>query len=120
RPIAAILAERHLLRHPVDLLLALPEIERPGIFEGLVLLAGLKEGHQSDSNRRLSFPPSPLWGGLGWGCAPRGARGALPRTPLSNLSPTRGERLSGAAAAITVRTPSRFSSTSLFQKRSTR
>ncbi len=36
RPIAAILAERHFLRHPVDLLLALPEIIGPGIFKGLV------------------------------------------------------------------------------------
>jgi hypothetical protein len=39
-PVAAILAQRHFLGHPVDLLLALPEIERPGIFEGLVCLAG--------------------------------------------------------------------------------
>ena len=44
RPVAAILAERHLLRHPVDLLLALPEFERPGIFERLVLLAGFEKG----------------------------------------------------------------------------
>ena len=45
RPVAAILAERHFLRHPVDLLLALPIFERPGIFERLVLLAGFEEGH---------------------------------------------------------------------------
>jgi hypothetical protein len=44
RPVAAILAERHFLRHPVDLLLALPEVERPGIFERLVLLAGFERG----------------------------------------------------------------------------
>ncbi len=42
RPVAAILAQRHFLRHPVDLLLALPEIERPGVFEWLVLLAGFE------------------------------------------------------------------------------
>jgi hypothetical protein len=40
RPVAAILAQRHFLGNPMDLLLALPEIERPGIFEGLVGLAG--------------------------------------------------------------------------------
>ena len=40
RPVAAVLAQRDFLRHPVDLLLALPVLERPGIFEGLVLLAG--------------------------------------------------------------------------------
>jgi hypothetical protein len=43
RPVAAILAQRHFLGHPVDLLLALPELIRPGIFEGLVLLAGFEE-----------------------------------------------------------------------------
>src|SRR5207245_3604082 len=45
RPVAAILAERHFLGHPVDLLLALPIFERPGVFERLVLLAGFEEGH---------------------------------------------------------------------------
>ena len=45
RPVAAILAERHFLGHPVDLLLALPEFERPGVFERLVLLAGFEKGH---------------------------------------------------------------------------
>jgi hypothetical protein len=29
----------------VELLLALPELERPGVFERLVLLGGVKEGH---------------------------------------------------------------------------
>ena len=45
RPVAAILAQRHFLGHPVDLLLTLPDVERPGVFEGLVLLAGFEEGH---------------------------------------------------------------------------
>ena len=45
RPVAAILAERHFLRHPVDLLLALPEFVRPRIFERLVLVAGFGERH---------------------------------------------------------------------------
>ena len=45
RPVAAILAERHFLRHPVDLLLALPIFERPRVFERLVLLAGFEKGH---------------------------------------------------------------------------
>src|SRR4051812_34976088 len=45
RPCAAILAERRFLRHPMDLLLALPEVERPGIFERPGLLAGFGEGH---------------------------------------------------------------------------
>ena len=45
RPVAAILAQRHFLGHPVDLLLALPIFERPGVFERLVLLAGFEEGH---------------------------------------------------------------------------
>src|SRR3546814_1653806 len=45
RPVAAILAQGHFFGHPVDLLLALPEIIGPGIFEGLVLLAGFGEGH---------------------------------------------------------------------------
>ncbi len=40
RPVAAILAQRHFFGNPVDLLLALPEIERPGIFKGLVGVAG--------------------------------------------------------------------------------
>src|SRR5206468_11243702 len=45
RPVSAILAQRHFLRHPVDLLLALPIFERPWILERLVLLAGFEEGH---------------------------------------------------------------------------
>jgi hypothetical protein len=43
-PVAAIIAQRHFLGNPMDALLALPEIERPGIFEGLVGLAGFLEG----------------------------------------------------------------------------
>ena len=45
RPVAAILAQRHFLGHPVDLLLALPEIERPGVFERLILVADFEKGH---------------------------------------------------------------------------
>src|SRR5690606_4910537 len=37
--------QRHFFRHPVDLLLALPEFIGPGIFEGLVLIAGFGKGH---------------------------------------------------------------------------
>jgi len=29
----------------VDLLLTLPHVERPGVFEGFILLAGFEEGH---------------------------------------------------------------------------
>src|SRR3546814_1390868 len=46
RPVTTILTQRHLFRHPVDLLLTLPEIEGPGIFEGLVLLGSLKKRHE--------------------------------------------------------------------------
>ena len=46
RPVAAILAQRHFLGHPVDLLLALPIFERPRVFERLVLLAGFEKGHR--------------------------------------------------------------------------
>src|SRR3546814_8272085 len=46
RPVAAVLAQRHLLRHPVDLLLALPELESPGIFKGLVGAGGLEKRHE--------------------------------------------------------------------------
>ena len=49
RPVAAILAERHFLGHPVDLLLALPEVERPGVFERLILVADFEKGHGSGS-----------------------------------------------------------------------
>ena len=45
RPVAAILAERHFLGHPVDLLLALPIFERPRVFERLILVADFQEGH---------------------------------------------------------------------------
>ena len=45
RPVAAILAQRHFLGHPVDLLLALPELVGPGVFERLVGLAGFEKGH---------------------------------------------------------------------------
>jgi hypothetical protein len=45
RPVAAVLAQRHFLGQPVDLLLALPHVEGPGIFEGLVGLAGFEKGH---------------------------------------------------------------------------
>src|SRR3546814_19579058 len=51
RPVAAILAQGHFFGHPVDLLLALPEIIGPGIFEGLVMLAGFGEGHGAYSLR---------------------------------------------------------------------
>jgi hypothetical protein len=40
RPVAAILTQGNFLGQPVDLLLALPEIIGPGIFERLVRLAG--------------------------------------------------------------------------------
>src|SRR3546814_1457010 len=46
RPVAAVLAQRHLLRHPVDLLLALPELESPGIFKGFVGAGGLEKRHE--------------------------------------------------------------------------
>src|SRR3546814_20729041 len=42
RPVTTILPQRHLFRHPVELLLTLPEIEGPGIFDGLVLIGSLK------------------------------------------------------------------------------
>ena len=45
RPVAAILAQRHFLGHPVDLLLALPELVSPRVFEGLVGLAGFEQRH---------------------------------------------------------------------------
>ena len=51
RPVAAVFAERHFLRHPVDLLLALPKFVRPGIFKGLILVAGFGKGHGSGSGR---------------------------------------------------------------------
>ena len=49
RPVAAVLTQGHLLGHPVDLLLALPEIIGPGIFEGLVGLAGFEKRHGLES-----------------------------------------------------------------------
>jgi len=45
RPVAAVLAQRHLLGHPVDLLLAFPEVERPRVFERLVGVGGFEQGH---------------------------------------------------------------------------
>ena len=45
RPVAAILAQRNFLGHPVDLLLALPELVSPGVFKGLVGLARFKQRH---------------------------------------------------------------------------
>src|SRR3546814_2406053 len=62
RPVTTILTQRHLFRHPVDLLLTLPEIEGPGIFEGLVLLGSLKKRHEgySRQNRRSEEHTSEL------------------------------------------------------------
>jgi hypothetical protein len=51
RPVTAILAQRHFLGHPVDLLLPFPEVVGPGIFEGLVGLAGFEKGHDDGSCR---------------------------------------------------------------------
>ncbi len=46
RPILAILAEGHFFRHPVHLLLDLPEVIRPRVTEGLVRPArGQQSGH---------------------------------------------------------------------------
>jgi len=45
RPVAAIFAQRHFFGHPVDLLLPFPELVSPGIFEGLVGLAGFEQRH---------------------------------------------------------------------------
>ncbi len=45
RPVAAVLAERHFLGHPVNLLLPLPELVGPRVFEGLVGLAGFEQRH---------------------------------------------------------------------------
>src|SRR6185312_2351574 len=47
RPVAAVRAQLHFLGHPVDLLLALPIFERPGVFERLVLLGCDEKGHWS-------------------------------------------------------------------------
>jgi hypothetical protein len=55
RPVTAILAQRHFLGQPVELLLALPKFIGPGIFEGLVDLGGLKKGHMGYSAK--SFLP---------------------------------------------------------------
>jgi hypothetical protein len=49
RPIAAVLAQRHFLGQPVDLLLALPVFVGPRILEGLVGLAGFKKRHGRES-----------------------------------------------------------------------
>ncbi len=56
RPVAAVLAQRHFLGHPVDLLLALPEVVGPGVLEGLVGLAGFEQRH---------LVVSGFWRGLG-------------------------------------------------------
>ena len=45
RPVAAIFAQGHFFGHPVDLLLALPEIIGPRIFERLIGFAGFGERH---------------------------------------------------------------------------
>src|SRR5690606_14606827 len=44
-PVAAVFPKGHFLGHPVDLLLALPELISPGIFEGLVGLSGFEQRH---------------------------------------------------------------------------
>ena len=49
RPVTAILTQRHLFRHPVDLLLTFPEVICPRIFKGLVRLGCLKQRHGSKS-----------------------------------------------------------------------
>ena len=43
RPVAAILAQRHFLRHPVDLLLALPDIRTPRDIRTACTACGLRE-----------------------------------------------------------------------------
>ena len=45
RPVAAVLAQRHFLRQPVQLLLALPVVVGPGVLEWLVGLARVEKGH---------------------------------------------------------------------------
>jgi hypothetical protein len=45
RPIATIFAQRHFLGQPVDLLLQLPVVIGPGVFEGLVGFAGFEKRH---------------------------------------------------------------------------
>src|SRR3546814_5255247 len=55
RPVAAILAQGHFFGHPVDLLLALPEIIGPGIFEGLVLLRSEEHTSELQSLMRISY-----------------------------------------------------------------
>jgi hypothetical protein len=44
RPVLAVLAQRHLFGHPVDLLLLLPHVEGPRIAEGLI---GRRRGQQA-------------------------------------------------------------------------
>src|SRR3546814_11733371 len=58
RPVTTILTQRQLFRHPVDLLLTLPEIEGPRIFEGLVLLGSLKKRHEGYSRQLGSIRES--------------------------------------------------------------
>jgi hypothetical protein len=53
RPVTTILAQRHFLGQPVELLLALPKFIGPGIFEGLVDLGGLKKGHRVYSEKNM-------------------------------------------------------------------
>ncbi len=45
RPVAAILAQGHFFGHPVDLLLTLPEVVSPRVFERLVGLTGFEQRH---------------------------------------------------------------------------
>ena len=92
RPVAAILAERHFLRHPVDLLLALPVIERPGIFEGLVLLAGFGEGH-------VAYAP---WR-PGWRSAESGDGGAVVRGSCERASAREAREPSGMTIGCATR-----------------
>ena len=54
RPVAAVLAKGYLFGHPVDLLLAFPEIISPGIFKGLVGLASFEKRHRFGPRFKLS------------------------------------------------------------------
>ena len=48
-PVLEVLAQRHLFRHPVDLLLLLPEVVGPGIAERLV---AARRGHKARQGGR--------------------------------------------------------------------
>jgi hypothetical protein len=59
RPVLAVLAQRHFLRDPVDLLLLAPEFEGPGITERLVGMAGGQEtglGLRQNQRAHSTFP----------------------------------------------------------------